>query len=123
MGLNKIRREKDVILPTNCLVVNTLVVVLYDTTVNHGQSERHRERGLIASSDGAGAWRGLLRIPWTACGAHKSLSYEIKPTIPLAVLGLCLGWYGHLMVHVLYKTKFNWVTWSPPKYVLPIIFS
>ena len=36
-------------------------------------------------------------------------------------LGFCLGWYGHLMV--LYKTKFNWVTWSPPKYVLPIIFS
>ena len=37
------------------------------------------------------------------------------------ILGLCLGWYGHLMV--LYKTQFNWVTWSPPKYVLPIIFS
>ena len=36
-------------------------------------------------------------------------------------LGLCLGWYGHLIV--LYKTKFNWITWSPPKYVLPIIFS
>ena len=33
--------------------------------------------------------------------------------------GLCLGWYDHLMV--LYKTKFNWVTWSPSKYVLPII--
>ena len=36
-------------------------------------------------------------------------------------LGMCLGWYGHLMV--LYKTKLNWVTWSPPKYVLTIIFS
>ena len=32
-----------------------------------------------------------------------------------------LGWYGHLMA--LYKTKLNWVTWSPPKYVLPIVFS
>ena len=31
-----------------------------------------------------------------------------------------LGWYGHLMIW--YKTKFNWVTWSPPKDVLPIIF-
>ena len=29
------------------------------------------------------------------------------------LLGLCLGWYGHLMV--LYKTEFNLVTWSPPK--------
>ena len=39
----------------------------------------------------------------------------------LILLGLCLGWYGHLMV--LYKIKLNWVTWSPPKYVLPIILS
>ena len=45
---------------------------------------------------------------------HPALTY-------LLLLGLCLGWYGHLMV--LYKTKFNWITWSPPKYVLLIIFS
>ena len=37
----------------------------------------------------------------------------------VAIPGMCLGWYDQLMV--LYKTKFNWVTWSPSKYVLPII--
>ena len=29
--------------------------------------------------------------------------------------------YGHFMV--LYKPKFKWVTWSPPTYVIPIMFS
>ena len=56
-GLNKIWVDKDVILPINCLRVNTLTVVRYDTIVNRGQSERHNERGLIASSDCAGTWR------------------------------------------------------------------
>ena len=66
-GLNKIWRDKDVIFPTNCLIeiVNVLVVVLHNAVVNHGQSERHKERGLIASSH-SGTWMGLLRIPWTA---------------------------------------------------------
>ena len=81
--LNQICRDKDVIFPTNCLIVNTLVVVLYDTIVNRGQSERHKEPGLIASSDGAETWRGLLRILWTVGGAHRSLIADIKPTTSL----------------------------------------
>ena len=35
----------------------------------------------------------------------------------------CLVGNRAVLLMVLYKTKFNWVTWSPPKYVLPIMFS
>ena len=39
---------------------------------------------------------------------------QITVLHPTKKLGLCLGWYDHLMAF--YKATFNWVTWSPPKF-------
>ena len=61
---------------------------------------------------------GQLRQIVKSCTSIQLCLYNC---LTMYELGLCLGWYGHLMA--LYKAKSNWVTWSPPKYVLPIIFS
>ena len=52
--------------------------------------------------------RGTHMHPYTYAHTH---------THTRAVLRLVWPFDG------LYKTKFNWITWSPPKYFLPIIFS
>ena len=54
--------------------------------------------------------RGTHMHPYTYAHTHTH-------THTRAVLRLVWPFDG------LYKTKFNWITWSPPKYFLPIIFS
>ena len=70
--------------------------------------------------DQVDVWRTWRLLPsMSDCSPETCRTPHLKHFLQTGAV--LYGWYGHLMA--LYKTKFNWVTWSPPKYILPIIFS
>ena len=82
-GINKIWKDKDITITTKSRIVNASVfpVVLYGCeswTIRTSHSERRR-----IDSFELWCWRRLLRIPWTARRANKSVIEEIKATNPL----------------------------------------
>ena len=85
-GLNKIWKDTDITITTQCRIVglNALVfpVVLYGC---ESWTIRKAERRRIDSFE-LWCWRRLLRMPWTARRTNKSDIEEIKATNPLETL-------------------------------------
>ena len=106
-GLNKIWKDKDIIMTTKCRIVNALVfpVVLYGC---ESWTIRKPERRIIDSFE-LWCWRRLLRIPWTARRTSKSVIEEIKATNPLEILikKLQLSYFGHIM-RIVWKSQLCW---------------
>ena len=100
INLNSVFKNRDITLPTNVCLVNTIVspVVMYGCeiwTVNKAEHQRIDAFELWY-------WRRLLRVPWTARRSIQSILKEISPGISLEgmMLKLKLQSFGPLMRRV-----------------------
>ena len=96
-NLDSIFKSRDITLPTNVCLVNTVVfpVVMYgceSCTIKKAACRRIDAFELWC-------WRRLLRVPWTARTSNQSIPKEISPEYSLEglVLKLKLQYFGHLM--------------------------
>ena len=100
INLNSVFKNRDITLPTNVCLVNTIVfpVVMYGCeiwTVNKAEHQRTDAFELWC-------WRRLLRVAWTARRSNQSILKEIRPGISLEgmMLKLKVQYFGHLMRRV-----------------------
>ena len=96
-NLDSILKSRDNTLPTNVLLVKTMVfpVVMYGCeswTIKKAECQRIDAFELWC-------WRKLLRIPWTARRSNQSILKEISPKYSLEglILKLKLQSFGHLI--------------------------
>ena len=96
-NLDSILKSRDITLSTNVHLVKTIVfpLVIYECetwTVKKAECQRIDAFELCC-------WRRLLRVPWTARRANKSILKEISPECSLEglMLKLKLQYFGHLM--------------------------
>ena len=96
-NLGSILKSRDITLPTNVRLVNTMVfpVVVYRCESWTVKKAEHRR---IAAFE-LWCWRRLLRVPWTARRSNQSILKEISPGISLEgmMLKVKLQYFGHLM--------------------------
>ena len=94
-NLDSILKSRDVTLPTKVCLVKAMVfpVVMYGC---ESWPMKKAERQRIDASE-LGSWRRLLRAPWTARRANKSLLKQIRPEYSLQRLMPKLQYFGHLM--------------------------
>ena len=97
---DSIFKSRDITLPTKVCLVKAMVfpLVMYGC---EGWTVKKAERRRIDAFE-LWCWRRLLRIPWTARRANKSILKEISPGISLEgmMLKLNLQYFGHLMRRV-----------------------
>ena len=96
-NLDSILKSRDITLPTNVLLVKTMVfpVVMYgykSLTIKKAEHQR-------IDAFEQWCWRRLLRIPWTSRRCNQSILKEISPEYSLEglTLKLELQYFGHLM--------------------------
>ena len=96
-NLDSILKSRDITLPTNVRLINTMVfpVVMYgyeSWTIKRAEPQRTDAFEL-------GCWRRLLRVPWTTRRSNQSILKEICPECSLERLmfKLKLQYFGHLM--------------------------
>ena len=94
-NLDSILKSRDIILPTNVLLVKVSPVVVYECeswTIKKAKCRRINAFELWC-------WRRLLRVPWTARRSNKSILKAISPGCSLEglMLKLKLQYFGHLM--------------------------
>ena len=96
-NLGNILKSRDITLPTNVRLVNTMVfpVVIYGCeswTIKKAECQRIDAFELWC-------WRRLLRVPWTERRSNQSILKEISPGCSLEglMLKLKLQYFGHLI--------------------------
>ena len=96
-NLGNILKSRDITLPTNVRLVNTMVfpVVMYGCeswTIKKAECQRIDAFELWC-------WRRLLRVPWTERRSNQSILKEISPGCSLEglMLKLKLQYFGHLI--------------------------
>ena len=96
-NLDSILKSRDIILPTKCCLVKTLVfpVVMYgceSLTIKKAEDWR-------IDAFEMRCWRRLLRIPWSAGRSNQPIVKEISPEYSLEglMLKLKFQYFGHLM--------------------------
>ena len=96
-NLDRILKSKDITLPTKVCLVKVMVfpVVMYGYESWTIKKAEHRRIDAFE----LWCWRRLLRVPWTARRANKSILKEISPGCSLEgrMLKLKLLYFGHLM--------------------------
>ena len=96
-NLDRILKNRDIILPTKFHLVNILVfpVLMYGC---ESWTTKKAERGRIDAFE-LWCWKRLLRVPWTARRSSQSILKEISPGCSLEglMLKLKLQYFGHLM--------------------------
>ena len=96
-NLDSILKSRDITLPTNVCLIKAMVfpIVMYGCeswTIKKAECQRIDAFELWC-------WRRLLRVPWTARRANKSILKEISPGCSLEglMLKLKLQYFGYLM--------------------------
>ena len=96
-NLDSIFKSRYITLPTKVFIVRAMVfpVVMYgyeSWTIKKAECQRN-------DSLNCGAWRRLLRVPWTARRSNQCILKEISPEYSLEglILKLKLKYFGHLM--------------------------
>ena len=96
-NLDSILKSRDTTLPTNVCLIKAMVfpIVMYGCeswTIKKAECQRIDAFELWC-------WRRLLRVPWTARRANKSILKEISPGCSLEglMLKLKLQYFGYLM--------------------------
>ena len=96
-NLDSILKSRDITLPTNVCLIKAMVfpIVMYGCeswTIKKAECQRIDAFALWC-------WRRLLRVPWTARRANKSILKEISPGCSLEglMLKLKLQYFGYLM--------------------------
>ena len=94
-NLDTILKSKDIILPTNVLMVKAMVflVVMYRCESWTIKKAEHRRIDAFK----LWCWRRLLRVSWTARRSNQSILKKINPEYSLEGLMLKLQYFGHLM--------------------------
>ena len=94
-NLDAILKSKDIILPTNVLMVKPMVflVVMYRCESWTIKKAEHRRIDAFK----LWCWRRLLRVSWTARRSNQSILKKINPEYSLEGLVLKLQYFGHLM--------------------------
>ena len=97
-NLDSILKSRDITLSTKVRLVKAVVfpVVMYGCA-HTWTIKKAKHRRIVAFE--LWCWRRLLRVPWTARRANKSILKEISPGCSLEgrMLKLKLLYFGHLM--------------------------
>ena len=93
-NLDRILKNRDIILPTNVHLVKAMVFPVYGCeswTVKKAEHQRIDAFELRC-------WRRLLKVPWTARNSNQSILKEISPEYSLEglMLKLKVQYFGHL---------------------------
>ena len=83
-NLDSILKSRDIILPTNVLLVKVSPVVVYGC---ESSTIKKTEHGRIDAFE-LWCWRRLLRVPWTARRSNQPILKEISPEYSLEGLML-----------------------------------
>ena len=99
-NLDSIFKSRDTTLPTKICLVKAVVfpIVMYGCESWTTKKAEHQ----IIDAFKVWCWRRLLRVPWTARRANKSILKEISPACSLEgmMLKLKFQYFGHLMRRV-----------------------
>ena len=95
-NLDSVLKSRDITLPTKVRIDKAMFCFQYSgTDVRVGPQRRLSSKELLLNC-GAGEWRRLLRIPWTARRPNQSMLKEISPESSLEglMLKLKLQYFG-----------------------------
>ena len=96
-NLDSVLNNRDITLLIKVHIVKTMVFQQSCMDVRFGLQRKLSVEELVLSN--YGAWRGLLRVPWTARRSNQSILKEINPEYSLEgqTLNLKLQYFGYLM--------------------------